>query len=57
MIVDNANVLVPYPYPSDPMLAKRFYEEFASLNKNKTTESDTGKAKTEEKVIEIDDNF
>ena len=38
-------------------LLKRFYEEFASSNKNKTTETDTGKAKTEEKVTEINDNF
>jgi hypothetical protein len=49
-IVDNDSVLVPFPYPSDPMIAERFYEEFSSNNKNKPSETDTGKAKADEKV-------
>lgn len=48
-IVDNDNVLTPYPYPSDPNIAKHFYEEY-ELNKDKPKETDTGKAKAEEKV-------
>jgi len=50
LIVDNENVLVSYPYPSDPMIAEQFYEEYSSNNKNKPTETDPGKVKTEEKV-------
>jgi hypothetical protein len=50
LIVDNDNVLVSYPYPSDPMIAEQFYEEYSSNNKNKPTETDPGKVKTEEKV-------
>lgn len=48
-IVDNDDILVPYPYPSDPMIAEQFYEEY-SANKNKPTETDPGKTKTDEKV-------
>jgi len=50
LIVDNDNVLVPYPYPSDPLIAEQFYEEYSSNNKNKPIETDTAKIKTEEKV-------
>ncbi|CAF3523561.1 unnamed protein product [Adineta steineri] len=50
MQVDDDNVLVRYPYPSDPMLAKRFYEEHASSNKNKGTETDTEKPKMDLKM-------
>jgi hypothetical protein len=47
--VDDADVLTPYPYPSDPQIAEQFYEEFIA-NKNKPPETETGKGKTEEKV-------
>ncbi|CAF2588148.1 unnamed protein product [Rotaria sp. Silwood2] len=55
MEVDNKDILVSYPYPSDPMIAERFYEEYASNNKHKTPEIDTGKGKTEEKIEETID--
>ncbi len=48
-LVDDDNVLVPYPYPSDPQIAEQFYEEF-NANKNKPPETEAGKGKTEEKV-------
>lgn len=50
LIVDSDNVLAPYPYPSDPMIAEQFYEEYSSNNKNKPTETEPGKGKVEEKV-------
>ncbi|CAF4265115.1 unnamed protein product, partial [Adineta steineri] len=50
MQVDDDNVLVRYPYPSDPMLAKRFYEEHASSNKSKGTETDSEKPKMDLKM-------
>ncbi len=48
-VVDDDNILVPYPYPSDPQIAEQFYEEF-NASKNKPPETDAGKGKTEEKV-------
>jgi hypothetical protein len=48
-VVDNSDVIVPYPYPSDPKIAEQFYEEFIA-NKNKPPEANAGKGKTEEKV-------
>jgi hypothetical protein len=32
------------------MIAKQFYEDYSSNNKNKPNETDPGKSKTEEKV-------
>ena len=49
-IVDNDNILIHYPYPSDPMIAQRFYEDYSSNNKNEPGETDTGKPKTQDKV-------
>ncbi|CAF0857276.1 unnamed protein product [Didymodactylos carnosus] len=34
--VDNNDILVSYLYPSDPMIAERFYEDF--VNKNKSSD-------------------
>ena len=47
--MDNSDIIVPYPYPSDPQIAEKFYEEFIA-NKNKPPETDAAKGKTEEKV-------
>ncbi|CAF4166320.1 unnamed protein product [Rotaria socialis] len=49
--VDNDDILISYPYPSDPMIAERFYEEYSSGNKQKSMENEPGKSKTEEKVL------
>ncbi|CAF1631395.1 unnamed protein product, partial [Adineta ricciae] len=43
--VDDTDVLVPYIYPSDPGLPKRFYEEYVSLSK-----MEAGKTKADEKT-------
>lgn len=48
-IVDNDDFLVHYPYPSDPMIAERFYEE-SSMAKGKAGETEPTKGKAEEKV-------
>ena len=52
--MDNESVLTPYTYPSDPMIAERFYEEFSSANRSKTPEVETGKSKKDEKVRQND---
>ncbi|CAF5212540.1 unnamed protein product [Rotaria magnacalcarata] len=54
--VDNDDILTPYPYPSDPMIAERFYEEYSSGNKQKSMENEPGKSKTEEKVFKKNNN-
>ena len=49
-IVDNDDFLVHYPYPSDPMIAERYYEESSSMAKSKAGETEPTKGKAEERV-------
>ena len=49
-IVDNDDFLVHYPYPSDPMIAERLYEESSTMAKVKAGETEPTKGKAEEKV-------
>ncbi|CAF1394603.1 unnamed protein product, partial [Didymodactylos carnosus] len=39
---DNSDILVQYPYPSDPMIAQSFYEDFVN-SKNKSSDHSTKK--------------